>query len=58
MITLKEITEEIKTLKEVINRIEIKGEQNANFVLYCCQKCDALTNSINEAINNENKVGE
>ena len=53
MITLKEILEEIKLLKDVINRIEIKGEQNANFVLYSCQKCDALTEAINAAIKSD-----
>lgn len=53
MITLKEIVEEIKVLKDVINRIEIKGEQNANFVLFSCQKCDALTEAINAAIKSD-----
>ena len=53
MITLKEIVEEIKVLKDVINRIEIKGEQNANFVLFSCQKCDSLTEAINAAIKSD-----
>ena len=57
MITLKEIVEEIKVLKDVINRIEIKGEQNANYVLFSCQKCDALTEAINAAIKS-NEAGE
>ena len=60
MITNKEILEELKTLKDVINRIEIKGEQNANYVLFSCQKCDSLIGAINEVIDNENscKAGE
>lgn len=59
MITPKEIVEEIKTIKEVINRIEIKGEQNANFVLFSCQKCDSLMAAINDVIeNSKTEAGE
>ena len=59
MITPKEIVEELKLIKDVVNRIEIKGEQNANFVLFTCQKCDALMTAINDIINNESiKAGE
>lgn len=58
MITNKELVEELKTLKDVINRIEIKGEQNANFLLFTCQKCDSLINAINEVIKHEDEAGE
>lgn len=58
MISPKEIVEEIKMLKDVINRIEIKGEQNANYVLFSCQKCDSLVEAINEVIKKETKAGE
>lgn len=61
MIAPKEIIEEIKQIKDVINRIEFKGEQNANYVLYACQKCDMLINSINEVIKSHeesDKAGE
>lgn len=58
MISPKEIVEDIKTIKDVINRIEIKGEQNANYVLFSCQRCDALIEAINEVIKNEDKAGE
>ena len=50
MITPKEIVEEIKQIKDVINRMEFKGEQNANYVLYTCQKCDMLMSAINDVI--------
>lgn len=58
MITPKEIVEEIKTLKDVINRIETRGAENANFVLFSCQKCDALITAINEVINDRAKATE
>lgn len=58
MISPKEIIEEINTIKDVINRIEIKGSQNANYVLYCCQKCDSLVEAINEAIKSKSEAGE
>lgn len=58
MITPKEIVDEIKQIKDVVNRIEIKGEQNANFVLYTCQKCDTLMHEINEVIEKHEKSGE
>ena len=58
MISPQEIVEEIKTIKEAVNRIEIKGEQNANYVLFSCQKCDALVAAINEVINKKTEAGE
>ena len=58
MITPKEIVEEVKTIKDVINRVEIKGEQNANYVLFSCQKCDALISAINEVIDSKSKENE
>lgn len=58
MITYKELIEEIKTLKDVINRIEIKGEQNANYVLFVCQKCDSLMAALNGVIKHEEEAGD
>lgn len=58
MITPKEIVEEIKQIKDVLNRIEIKGEQNANFLLFTCQKCDTIMNAINEVIDEHEKSNE
>lgn len=58
MISPKEIIEEIKQIKDVVNRIEFKGEQNANFVLYTCQKCDMLVNAINEVIEKQKESDE
>lgn len=58
MISPKEIIEEIKQIKDVINRIEFKGEQNANYVLYTCQKCDALIGAIDEVIKNHKESDE
>lgn len=58
MIAPKEIIEEIKQIKDVINRIEFKGEQNANYILYTCQKCDMLINSINEVIKSHEESDE
>ena len=61
MITPKEIVDEIKQIRDVINRIETKGEQNANFILFTCQRCDYLANAINEVINStkeSNEAGE
>lgn len=58
MITPKEIVDEIKNLKDVINRIETRGAENANFILYSCQKCDSLVAAINEVIKDTTKETE
>ena len=63
MISPNEILNEIRSIKEAINRIEIKGEQNANYVLFSCQRCDILIDAINEVIKTrqnetEDKAGE
>ena len=63
MISPNEIVSEIRNIKEAINRIEIKGEQNANYVLFSCQKCDMLIDAINEVIktrqnDSDDKAGE
>lgn len=50
MITPKEIVDEIKTLKDVINRIETRGAENANYILFSSQKCDSLMTAINEVL--------
>ena len=58
MITPKEIIEEIKTLKDVINRNETRGAENANYILFSSQKCDSLMTAINEVINDRAKATE
>ena len=50
MITPSEMIEEVKRIKSAIEQIEIKGADNANFVLYSCQRCDFLINAVNETI--------
>lgn len=58
MITPKEIVDEIKTLKDVINRIETRGAENANYILFSSQKCDSLMAAINEVISDRTKATE
>lgn len=58
MITPKEIVDEIKTLKDVINRIETRGAENANYILFSSQKCDSLMTAINEVIEDRTKATE
>lgn len=52
----KEIFDELKQIREAINRIEIKGAENANYVLFACQKCDGLMNTLGQAISEETEV--
>lgn len=54
--TSKEMYEELRQIREAVNRIEIKGEQNANYVLFSCQKCDSLMNAVSQAISEETEV--
>ena len=55
MISPDEMINEIKKIKEAINLIEFRGEQNANYVLFSCQKCDFLVNAITEVMNARKK---
>ena len=50
MITPNQIVEELDNIKLALNRMEIKGADNANYLLYSFQKCDFLINAINEVI--------
>lgn len=53
------IIEEMQLIKRAINQIEIKGEANANNLLFACQKLDMLISSISENANKPNEmVGE
>ena len=50
MLSPNDIISELKLIKEAINMIEIRGEQNANNLLFACQKCDALIKSVEQII--------
>ncbi len=50
MFSPNDIISELKLIKEAINMIEIRGEQNANNLLFACQKCDALIKSVEQII--------
>lgn len=53
------IIEEMQLIKRAINQIEIKGEANANNLLFACQKLDALISFVSENANKQNEmVGE
>lgn len=56
MIANKEIYEELRRIREAIDRVEIKGAENANYILFSCQKCDGLMEAIKQAINEETEV--
>lgn len=46
MKTPDELIEEVKVIKNALNLLEIRGEQNANNMLFACQRCDALIDDI------------
>lgn len=50
MMTPNDIISELKNIKEALNMLEIRGEQNANNLLFACQKCDKLIRSLGEII--------
>lgn len=50
MMTPNDIISELKNIKEALNMLEIRGEQNANNLLFACQKCDALIKSVEQII--------
>ena len=58
MISPNKIITELQNIREAVNRIEIKGEQNANYILFSCQKCDMLIEAINEIIKNSQNQNE
>lgn len=58
MITPNEIIEELEQIRSVLNQIEIKGADNANYLLFSYQRCSTLINSINEVIKSKSLIKE
>lgn len=58
MITPNEIIEELEQIKSVLNQIEIKGTDNANYLLFSYQRCNSLITAINEVIKSRSLIKE
>ena len=58
MITPNEIVEELEQIKSVLNQIEIKGTDNANYLLFSYQRCNSLITAINEVIKSRSLIKE
>lgn len=50
MITPNQMMDELRRIKSAADQIEIKGSANANFILYICQKCDFLIETLDEVL--------
>lgn len=49
MKTLYELGQEIMKIREAVNSLEVKGQENARFVIYCFDKCNGIIQAINNA---------
>lgn len=58
MITPNEIIEELEQIKSVLNQIEIKGTDNANYLLFSYQRCNSLITAIDEVIKSRSLIKE
>ena len=50
MITPNQIIEELGNIRTALNQLQIKGADNANYLLYSFQKCEFLIDSVTEVI--------
>ena len=51
MATLYEIGQEVMRIREAVNSLEVKGQQNARLIVYCFDKCNGIIQAINDATN-------
>lgn len=63
MKTLLDFGLEVAKIREAVNSLEVKGEENAALIVYAVQKCNEIINTINEISNkmaeqNQNDSGE
>lgn len=60
MYTLNELIKNLEEAKEAINSIEVKGRQNAIYVVYANDKCENMIKSLKDFIAEqiENKEGD
>lgn len=53
--TLYDFGIEITKIREAINSLEVKGEQNASLIVYAFRKCNDLITAINEISSEKNE---
>lgn len=53
MKTIYDLGMEITKLREAFNSIEVKGEQNASYVLYGIKKCNEIIQVLNNVAEQE-----
>ncbi|MDY6073106.1 MAG: hypothetical protein SPI49_03305 [Eubacteriales bacterium] len=53
---MNEIIKKISEIKTAANRIEIRGEENATYLLFICQNCDEIIKKMGE-ISDGNNIG-
>ncbi len=58
MYTLNDFIKNLEEAKEAINSIEVKGRQNALYVIYANDKCDNMIQSLKDAIAEQVKTQE
>lgn len=51
MKTLYDLGIEVTKIREAINSLEIKGEQNASLIVYATHKCNDIIEAINAIVN-------
>lgn len=49
MKTLYDFGLEVAKIREAVNSLEVKGEENASLIVYINQKCNGIISAINEA---------
>lgn len=55
MQTLYDFGMEVQKIREAINSINIKGADNASYIVYAYNKCNDIVKAINEVIEREQK---
>lgn len=53
-VKMNEIIKKISEIKTAANRIEIRGEENATYLLFICQNCDEIIKKMGEISDGDN----
>lgn len=59
MTTLYDLGQSVIKIRETINTIEVKGEENASRIVFAIRKCNEIITAINESVTEiQNKTNE
>lgn len=58
METLQDFGNEVAQIREAINRLEVKGEQNAALIVFAFNRCNNIIKALNEIVERQSNPPE